>query len=449
MYYWNMRVHLIAIGGSAMHNLALALHDSGHEVTGSDDQIFEPSKSRLKEKGLLPNAEGWDPNRISADLDVVILGMHARKDNPELIKAQELGVAIQSYPEFVYERSKDKLRVVIAGSHGKTTITSMLLHVLRKQSIAFDFLVGAQLEGFTNMVQLSDAPIIVIEGDEYLTSPIDLRPKFLWYKPHLTCISGIAWDHINVFKTEEDYDRQFQLYLDSVMPDCPIFGCASDEKVVSLLKNNEDKAVALYRPEGIEFKNGVFVKTFDGREFVLNLKGSHNIKNLFAARALALELGVGELDFWMSIQDFTGAAKRLQEIPSQRYQKVFKDFAHAPSKVRATTAALEEMYADELVAVLELHTFSSLNKEFLPQYQGAFGQAKTKIVFFDPASVAHKKLPKLSASDVKKAFEDPDIKVITDKEELFKLLETLPTSAVLLMMSSGNWGGVNMETELA
>lgn len=443
-----MRVHLIAIGGSAMHNVALALQENGHEVSGSDDQIFEPSKGRLKAKGLLPTEEGWNPNRITSDLDVVILGMHARKNNPELARAIEVGIPVKSYPEFFYEECKNKKRVVIAGSHGKTTITSMILHVLLAQNIQFDYLVGAQLAGFDTMVQISDAPIVIIEGDEYLSSPIDLKPKFLWYKPHITCISGIAWDHINVFKTEADYDLQFQLYLNSVEPGGKVFGCGSDEKVVELLKANPKLGGELYSPSNIEERKGVFYYGGLESEIELKVQGAHNIKNLFAAEKMCLELGVESDDFWKAIASFTGAAKRLEPIPTQSFKAVFKDFAHAPSKVRATNQALYELYGDKLVSILELHTFSSLNKTFLPQYKGAMGETKKKWVFFDPKSVEHKQLPALSKEDVWAAFNDDTLDVFTDSDELFRQIKKCDPESVLLMMSSGNWSGKKLEEEL-
>ena len=197
-----MNVHLIAIGGSAMHNMAIAMHKKGFNVTGSDDEIFEPSKTRLAKLNLLPAKEGWDTNNIHKGIDAVILGMHARADNPELLKAQELGLKIYSYPEYIYEQTKDKTRIVIGGSHGKTSITAMILHVLNYHKVDCDYMVGAQLDGFDTMVKLTkEAKIAVIEGDEYLSSPIDRRPKFHLYKPNIAILSGIAWDHINVFPT--------------------------------------------------------------------------------------------------------------------------------------------------------------------------------------------------------------------------------------------------------
>ncbi len=443
-----MRIHLIAIGGAAMHNMAIALADLGHHVTGSDDEIFEPSKGRLAAKGLLPDSIGWNPDRITKDIDAVILGMHARIDNPELLKAQELGIQVFSYPEFLYDRSKDKTRVVIAGSHGKTTITSMVLHVLKDRNIHFDYLVGAQIEGFETMVQISDAPVIIIEGDEYLSSPIDRRPKFHWYRPHVALITGIAWDHINVFPTWENYVEQFKIFVESLEAESTLVYCTKDETLVGVAQGAQGdfKAVPYDTPE-YRIESGRTYLIDSKGEMELNIFGEHNLQNLNGARHVCAALGVSKENFYTSISSFKGASRRLEEIGRNDDTVVYKDFAHSPSKLKATVNAVKQQWDERtLVACMELHTFSSLTKEFLQLYKGTMDVADKAIVFYKKETIEHKKLEPISEEEVKSAFGRDDLMVFTNSEELQGFLRAQSWGGVnLLMMSSGNFGGIKVE----
>lgn len=447
--YKTMRVHFIAIGGSAMHNLALALHDKGEHITGSDDAIFEPSKSRLQAKGLLPEQQGWFPEKITTDLDAVILGMHAKSDNPELLKAQELGLKIYSYPEFIYEHSKDKTRVVIGGSHGKTTITSMILHVMNYHNVAVDFLVGAQLEGFTNMVHLTkENDFIVIEGDEYLSSPTDLRPKFHLYQPNIALISGIAWDHINVFPTFENYVDQFKIFIDKITNGGILIYNEDDETVKQIVEEAEKPIRKLpYSLPEYTIDNGVtYLETLDG-SMPIEVFGAHNLSNLAGAKWICQNMGIDEAEFYEAIASFKGASKRLEKIAQTPTAVAYKDFAHSPSKVKATTQAVKKQYPDKkLVACLELHTYSSLNTEFLTEYQGALDAADVAVVFYSPDAVAIKKLEEISKEQIEKAFNREDLIVYTNPDEFksFLLVQEF-TDSVLLLMSSGNYGGLNFD----
>lgn len=447
--YKTMRVHFIAIGGSAMHNLALALHDKGEQITGSDDAIFEPSKSRLQAKGLLPEQEGWFPEKITTDLDAVILGMHAKSDNPELLKAQELGLKIYSYPEFIYEHSKNKTRVVIGGSHGKTTITSMILHVMNYHNVAVDFLVGAQLEGFTNMVHLTkENDFMVIEGDEYLSSPTDLRPKFHLYKPNIALISGIAWDHINVFPTFENYVDQFKIFIDKITNGGILIYNEDDETVKQIVEEADKPIRKLpYSLPEYTIDNGVtYLETLDG-SMPIEVFGAHNLSNLAGAKWICQNMGIDEAEFYEAIASFKGASKRLEKIAQTPTAVAYKDFAHSPSKVKATTQAVKKQYPDKkLVACLELHTYSSLNTEFLTEYQGALDAADVAVVFYSPDAVAIKKLEEISKEQIEKAFNREDLIVYTNPDEFksFLLVQEF-TDSVLLLMSSGNYGGLNFD----
>ena len=361
-----MRIHLIAIGGSAMHNMALALHGKGYQVTGSDDEIFEPSKTRLKNKGLLPETMGWDAKRITKDIDCVVLGMHARKDNPELLRAQELGLTIYSYPEYIYEQSKDKKRVVIAGSHGKTTITAMVLHVLTVNNVDCDYMVGAKLEGFDTMVKLTkEAPVIILEGDEYLSSPTDRRPKFIHYRPHVALMSGIAWDHINVFPTFPEYCYQFELLVDVMEKDGTLIYFDGDENIQAIVKKKNVRSIP-YNSHPNVVKDGKTSLLAGGKELPMKIFGQHNLQNLSGAMLICKELGLSDEQFYTAIASFKGAAKRLEWVAGNDTCDVYKDFAHSPSKLKATTKAVKDQFPKRrLVACMELHTFSSLNEEFL------------------------------------------------------------------------------------
>ncbi|MEO2051542.1 MAG: Mur ligase family protein [Allomuricauda sp.] len=444
-----MHIHFIAIGGSAMHNLALALLEKGFTITGSDDAIFEPSKSRLQTKGLLPEALGWYPEKIHLKLDAIILGMHAKADNPELLKAQELGLKIYSYPEFLYEQSKLKTRVVIGGSHGKTTITSMILHVLQYNEMEVDYMVGAQLEGFDRMVHLTDAnDFIVLEGDEYLSSALDRRPKFHLYKPNIALLSGIAWDHINVFPTFENYVEQFRIFVDSIVKGGSITYNLEDVEVKNVVEATENPIRKF--PYGVpehRVEDGItYLETPDG-EMPLEIFGTHNLSNLAGAKWICQQMGVDEADFYEAMTTFKGAAKRLEKIAEGKNKIAYKDFAHAPSKVRATTKSVREKYPKrKLIACLELHTYSSLNPKFLLEYKGALDKADEAIVFYSPDALKIKGLPEVSAQQILEAFGREDIHVFTKAEDFQEyVLAQDYDGAVLLLMSSGNYGNLDFD----
>jgi UDP-N-acetylmuramate: L-alanyl-gamma-D-glutamyl-meso-diaminopimelate ligase len=444
----NKRVHFIAIGGSAMHNLAIALSRKGFAVTGSDDEIFEPSKSRLARQGILPEGIGWDANRIHTDLHAVILGMHARADNPELLRAKELNLPIYSYPEYLYEQSKDKKRIVIGGSHGKTTITSMLLHAVNKMGLNVDYMVGAQLEGYDCMVKLSeDAPAMILEGDEYLSSPIDRRPKFHLYRPHVAILSGIAWDHINVFPTFENYVEQFDVFCNLIEEGGQLIYNTEDEVVKNLGEKHQGliQCQPYATPDYDVVKEGT-VLHYQGDSYPLRIFGGHNLQNLMGAMHLAASLGIENADFLHAMADFTGAGKRLQKVVEAPDFILFKDFAHSPSKLKATTKAVKEQFADrKVIACMELHTFSSLKKEFLPHYKDAMQQADEAVVYFSPEVVAHKKLDPISKEQVYDGF-GGGVRVMTETREVLAFLRGQDWhNTALLMMSSGNFDGIDYD----
>jgi UDP-N-acetylmuramate: L-alanyl-gamma-D-glutamyl-meso-diaminopimelate ligase len=442
-----MKVHFIAIGGAAMHNLALALDEKGYIVTGSDDAVFDPSKSRLERAGILPEKMGWYPEKITKDVDAVILGMHAREDNPELLKAQELGLSIYSYPEYLYEQSKDKKRIVIGGSHGKTTITSMVLHVLNKEGVACDYMVGAQLDGFTTMVKLSDAPIIVLEGDEYLSSPIDRRPKFHLYKPHIALLSGIAWDHINVFPTFANYLRQFEIFIQEIEKGGYLTYCASDESLNIISSTNPEIETEGYTIPKHKIEDGKTIVEHAEGETSLEIFGAHNLLNMMGALNVCKQLGVCEGSFFKAMETFKGASRRLEKIYDREGLLVYKDFAHSPSKVKATVSAVKEQFKDKkVIAGLELHTFSSLNKAFLAEYKKTMSGVDIAYVYYDPKAVMHKKMEELPEGQVYEAFDRKDLKVFTDSNSYCDSIRNeINTDSVVLLMSSGNFGGVVLE----
>ena len=446
-----MNVHFIAIGGSAMHNLAIALSRKGLNITGSDDEIFEPSKARLEKQGILPDIIGWDINRITNQLDAVILGMHAREDNPELLRAKELNIPIFSYPEYLFEQSKNKTRIVIGGSHGKTTITSMLLHVVNELEINVDYMVGAQLEGYDCMVKLTDdAKVMILEGDEYLSSPIDKRPKFHLYRPNIAIISGIAWDHINVFPTIDNYIEQFDVFCNLIEPNGVLIYNAEDEEVKNLGLKYADKIKTVpYKTPTYEVTETGTRLFFDDEIYQLKIFGGHNLQNLIGAMRLGEAIGIQPKDFFKSIQSFTGAGKRLQKVAEKGTFTLFKDFAHSPSKLKATTKAVKEQFVNRhVVACMELHTFSSLKKEFLPHYKDSMSMADEAIVYFSPEVVKHKKLDPISKDLVKNGF-GGNVIVLTETSEILDLIRSKNwDNSVLLMMSSGNFDGINYE-ELA
>ncbi len=437
-----MRIHFIAIGGAAMHNLALAVQQkAGYVVTGSDDEIFDPARTHLLEAGLLPDETGWHPERITPDIDAIILGMHAREDNPELVRARELGLKIYSFPEYLYEQTKDKFRIVVGGSHGKTTTTAMILYVLNRLGIEADYMVGAQIEGFERMVRLSDtAKYAVFEGDEYLTSPLDLRSKFLWYHPNTAILTGIAWDHINVFPTFDKYVDTFRKFVDTFEPNGTFIYYSGDENLKQIAAGA--RGDILCKPYSA-YKGEVPMQVF----------GQHNMENLQAACMACETIGVKPEDFYREISTFTGAANRLEKICETNTSVAYKDFAHSPSKLRATVKAVRERYPDKrLVAAMELHTFSSLMADFLPQYNGCMAEADIAYVYFNPKVIEHKRLTPITADEVAAAFATPNIKVFTESDALQQQLRSLFTTELkgqnvaLLMMSSGTFDGVDIPT---
>lgn len=442
-----MRVHFIAIGGAAMHNLALALHHKGFQVTGSDDEIFEPSRTRLENAGLLPQEYGWVPSKITSNIDAVILGMHAREDNPELQKAKELGLEVFSYPEYLYEQTKEKTRVVIGGSHGKTTITSMILHVLKTLDMDFDYMVGANIEGFDTMVRLSDAPVAIFEGDEYLSSPIDRRPKFHLYHPHIAVISGIAWDHINVFPTFANYVEQFEIFADMIEPNGHFIYFEGDENLQAIARKiRSDVKVCAYKALAHRVKEGKTSLITKQGDVSLSIFGEHNMQNLSVAKEVCQRLSISDEDFYRAISSFGGAAKRLQTLAENDRTTIYQDFAHSPSKLKATTQAVKAQFDKrELIACMELHTFSSLKADFLPQYNGAMAAADEAIVFFNPEVIKHKRLESISPEQVKAAF-GGNVTVYTDSLQLQSYLRSLDLKQKnLLLMSSGNFSGIDFK----
>jgi UDP-N-acetylmuramate: L-alanyl-gamma-D-glutamyl-meso-diaminopimelate ligase len=441
-----MNVHFIAIGGSAMHNLAIALSRKGYRVTGSDDEIFEPSKGRLLREGILPETIGWSPERITNDLDAVILGMHARADNPELQRAKDLGIPIFSYPEYLYEQSKAKKRIVIGGSHGKTTITSMILHVCKEVGLDVDYMVGAQLEGYDCMVNLTENnEYMILEGDEYLSSPIDLRPKFHLYKPHVALISGIAWDHINVFPTFENYISQFSKFCDTIEPNGVLVFNLADQEVANISEQvrSDIRAIPYDVPNYRVRENGVEIN-YQQSDYLLQIFGQHNLQNMMGAMQVCHQMEIDSKAFFQAMVSFTGAGKRLEKVDEWEDVIVFKDFAHSPSKLKATTAAVKERFPmREVVACMELHTFSSLRKDFLPLYDGAMKAADHALVYFNPHVVQHKKLDPISENDVYNGF-GGGVKVTNTTADVLKFIKGFQwKNKVLLLMSSGNFDGID------
>jgi UDP-N-acetylmuramate: L-alanyl-gamma-D-glutamyl-meso-diaminopimelate ligase len=450
-----MHYHFIAIGGSAMHNLAIALHKKGEKVTGSDDEIFEPSRSRLKNLGLLPETEGWDPSKITKNIDAIVLGMHAKADNPELLKAQELGLTIYSYPEFLYNQTKDKTRVVIGGSHGKTTTTAMVMHVLKTLNIPFDYMVGAKVKGFDTMVGLSkEAKIAVFEGDEYLTSPIDPRPKFHLYRPNIALVTGIAWDHVNVFPTFENYVWQFEEFARLIEPKGSFIYFEGDEhlsKIANQLRSDISKYPYNTHPNHIE--NGITLLKTKNSLVKLAVFGEHNLQNLAGAKQVCLQLNITEDEFYRSISTFEGADRRLQLLYNNNNSFVFHDFAHSPSKLKATIEAVRKQFpAKKLVACMELHTYSSLNADFLNQYAGTMNEADQALVYFSNHALELKRLKPITTSDVERAFNKQGLKAFNNIEMFANDLKKMTFSdVVILFLSSGNFDGLdikNLSTQL-
>jgi UDP-N-acetylmuramate: L-alanyl-gamma-D-glutamyl-meso-diaminopimelate ligase len=445
------KIHFIAIGGAAMHNLAIALNQNDFcSVSGSDDEIFEPSYSRLKANRLLPEKPGWFPEKIDKELDAVILGMHATADNPELLRAKELGLMIYSFPEYLYRQTQNKVRIVVGGSHGKTTTTAMILHVLNRQKMGVDYMVGAQIDGFENMVRLSlSSKVAVFEGDEYLSSTLDPRPKFHLYMPHIAVLTGIAWDHINVFPTFENYVEQFRIFTERIEPQGRLIYYEKDENLRKIVKGLRNDLIAFsYDTPPYKVADGVTYLITKKGDVPLKIFGEHNLQNLTAARLVCRQLGVMDDDFYSAISAFSGASNRLQKIAETKSSVAFKDFAHSPSKLRATVEAVGKQYPDKtLIACMELHTFSSLSEAFLSQYAHTMDEADVACVYYDPEVIKHKRLKEIAPSDVKKAFAKDNLAVFTDSSALQQYLRTLDyDNAVLLLMTSGNFSGIRLDS---
>ena len=443
-----MRVHFISIGGSVMHQLAIALHKKGYKVTGTDDEIFEPAAGNLAEFGLLPDQIGWDPHLITSNLDAVILGMHAKEDNPELLKAKELGLAIYSFPEYIFQESKQKKRIVVGGSHGKTTTTSMIMHALKELNNKFDYLVGAKLAGFEQSVNITDAPVIVCEGDEYPASAIERKPKFHFLYPHIAILTGIAWDHINVFPTFDFYLEQFVIFMNRIESGGVLIFNSQDVVLNKLVEDNKRTDIR-YLPYGVPehiIENGVTTVTINGAKGLLSVFGNHNLMNLNAAYYACAELGISAYEFIKVMANFTGASKRLELLSSNDQINIYRDFAHAPSKVKATVEAVKKQYPERtLFGILELHTFSSLNEAFMEQYNGAFDRLDVGVVFYSKHALELKRLPDLPTEKVLQGFNKKGLIVINDKYVLAKWFEQQDFNhSIILLMSSGNYDGLDI-----
>lgn len=443
-----MNIHFISIGGSVMHQLAIALSKKGYRISGSDDEIFEPAKSNLAKEGLLPSREGWFPNSITPSLDAVILGMHAKEDNPELIRAKALDLPIYSFPEYIFKESKDKKRIVVGGSHGKTTTSAMIMHVLKEVQKKFDYLVGARLEGFEQSVNITDAPLIVCEGDEYPASAIERKPKFHFLFPHLAILTGIAWDHINIFPTFNNYLDQFKIFIQKIETDgCLIYN--ESDPILKELVSTQPRDDIRYLPYAVpshKIVEGETYVTIEGEEGLLKVFGNHNLLNLNAAWLVCKELGISAASFIKAISTFTGAAKRLELLGRNKHTVVYRDFAHAPSKVKATIEAVRQQFQQrKLIAVLELHTYSSLNEAFMQEYRGAMDESDEAVVFYSQHALEIKRLPSLPPDAVKRGFQKESLTVFTRRHELEKWLEERDyANAVLLLMSSGNYEGLDV-----
>jgi UDP-N-acetylmuramate: L-alanyl-gamma-D-glutamyl-meso-diaminopimelate ligase len=444
-----MNIHFISIGGAVMHQLAIALKRKGYTISGSDDEIFEPARTNLEREGLLPGAIGWFPERITASLNAVILGMHAKGDNPELQRAKELHIPIYSFPEYIFKESANKWRVVIGGSHGKTTTTAMIMHVLRQAGQKFDYLVGARLEGFDQSVNITDAPVIVCEGDEYPASVIEKRPKFHFLFPHIAVLTGIAWDHINVFPTFENYLEQFRIFIQKIETGGILIYNEGDEVLKKLVEEGK-RSDLTYQPYNVpvhSITNNQTTITIEGESAPLKVFGNHNLLNLHAAWLVCKQLNLPAKRFVNAIASFTGAAKRLELQAQGNGTIVYRDFAHAPSKVKATIEAVKVQYPEKkLYAILELHTYSSLNEAFMNEYKGVMEKADEAVVFYSQHALELKRLPVLEPGIVKNGFDQKNIQVFNKRESLETFLVTHTYhNSIVLLMSSGNYDGLDLE----
>lgn len=445
-----MNIHFIAIGGAIMHNLAICLKKSGHQITGSDDIIFDPSKSKLASYNLLPKSFGFFEKNIHPGLDAIILGMHAKKNNIELLKAQKLGLKVYSFPEFIYEQSKAKKRVVVAGSHGKTTTTAMIMHVLKTLEMEFDYMVGSSLAGFEDSVALTDAPLIILEGDEYLSSPIEMRSKFHYYQPDISLITGIAWDHINVFPTLDLYHQTFEEYIKNHSKASNIFWFQQDEVLAELSKKASCK-IESYNTPDFRIENGISFLRFEEKEYPLEIFGTHNLQNLEGARKVCTALGIDSHTFLNAISSFAGTARRLEKISTKDKELIaFKDFAHSPSKLEATVKAVKSQFENKkLLACMELHTFSSTDPKFLKEFKDAMNPADIAIIYMSAKAFEIKGKQAINNETIHQNFNNDKILIYRTPEDLIAFLATKNLKEyALLFMTSGNFDGINWQTFL-
>ncbi len=441
------KVHLIAIGGSIMHNLALALDSQGFMLSGSDDQIFEPARTRLKNRGICPEKEGWFSEKINTDLSFVVLGMHAKPDNPELVKALELGVKVYSFPELVAEMYSNSTRIVVAGSHGKTTTTSMMMHVFKALGKQFDYLVGAQLEGFDVMVALDKKEYSIIEGDEYLSSCLDPRPKFMHYSPQIAIITGIAWDHYNVFPTFDSYKNAFVQLIQSMKEGSLLLWYEGDSDLAELVGEYAQhlKTIAYKESEFVIQGNKCYLISEEAC-YSLEVFGRHNLQNMNSVIKVCEYLNFNSIDVCTSLSTFKGAAKRMQLLQNNGDLIIYQDFAHAPSKVKATINALRETYPyHHLHCFLELHTYSSLNKNFLPQYYSTVNECDEITIYFDPKALEIKRMEALDLQFIKDSFGRQNMNVIDNPAELKVQMDIARKGrGLLVFLGSGNWAGMEL-----
>jgi UDP-N-acetylmuramate: L-alanyl-gamma-D-glutamyl-meso-diaminopimelate ligase len=449
-----MKIRFISIGGSVMHQLAIALKRKGYDISGSDDEIFEPARTNLQREGILPAEIGWYPDQVTKDLDAVILGMHAKADNPELLQAREMGLPIYSFPEYIFRESREKTRVVIGGSHGKTTTTSMIMHVLKQAGQQFDYLVGARIEGFDQSVNITDAPVVVCEGDEYPASAIEKRPKFHFLFPHIAVITGIAWDHINIFPTFENYVDQFRIFINKIESGGSLIYNEADEDLSVLVREMQSDSgghihtlkLLPYSTPPHAINEGLTSVTIEGHETTLKVFGGHNLMNIQAAWLVCRELGLDAAAFTQAIASFTGAARRLELLAKSEKATVYRDFAHAPSKVKATMNAVKQQFpGKKIVAVLELHTYSSLNENFMKEYKGVMDPSDEAAVFYSRHALELKRMPELPKDAVLRGFATEGMQVFNERGELEDWLRQLQyDGSVVLLMSSGNYDGMDL-----
>lgn len=443
-----MRIHCISHWWRVTSSLAIQLKLLGHNVTGHDDEIYEPSKSALAQHGLLPQHEWWDADSVTSDIDMIVLGMHASADNPELLRAKELGLMIKSYPEVIYEFSKNKMRVVIAGSHGKTTTTSMVMHVLKHNGISFDWVVGGIVPGFDTMVSLDDNhKIIIIEWDEYPDGKINMTAKMLLYKHNIGILNGIAWDHITTYPTFDSYLLPFQTFVDQTPTDGFLGYYQDDQEVTNIMEHTDTQAQTVwYTVHPHIIRDGITYLQTPQWEVKLSIFWAHNCINISAAKLVCNQLDLSDEQFYAAIWSFTGAGNRLQLIHQDdaKHLTILRDFAHSPSKLTATINAVKTQYPDRtIIGLFELHTFASLSASFLPEYKWSFDAADIACVYYDDHTFQIKRMTPLTKEVVINGFGRSDLVVQDSANDLQAWYDNLDlTNSVVVLMSSGNFGGV-------